>query len=266
MHPRSSSRTPRPGARLARRFLADRSGQVLPMAMMGIFLLVGFAAVAVDYANISTTKTWAYRTASDAALQGVHAGRTFADANGDYLTAYGFPIIDGSTAASVALAAVNSSAAGRRMAAGSVTTRIGVRPTGPAADPAIPGFPSSPYSSEAGTLPGAWVSEGPAVGVELTVQVPTWFFGMVNGASSVTVHAFGAAGLCGVEIPCRPLQAAVPAPPPTPLPTPTPNPTPVPIAQSCPPGLPYADAFANLRPSQTPRCWTVQSGTWGGSQ
>jgi len=170
-----------PGSRLA-----DARGAATLWGAMASLVLILAAAAVLDVYRLSATRDWAYQVASDAALRGVSRGRDFAS-----LTGTGVMSLDEGAAVYEAMSAASAALAEKGMSSYVLDARA--LPQGGI----IYGFPPVPRASQSGE--GNWSSPEPAVGVYLEVPVPVVFFGWVNGAKVVSVHAFAAAALANVR-------------------------------------------------------------------
>ncbi len=154
--------------------------------VLASLVLILAAAAVLDVYRLSTTRNWAYQIASDAALRGVGRGRDFAS-----LAASGVMSLDEGAAVYEAMSAASAALAEKGISRYVLDARA--LPLGGT----VYGFPPVPRASQSGE--GHWSSPEPAVGVYLEISVPVVFFGWVNGASDVPVHAFGAAALANAR-------------------------------------------------------------------
>ena len=166
--------------------LSDARGAAALWGAMASLVLILAAAGVLDAYRLSTTRDWAYQVASDAALRGVSRGRDFAS-----LTGGGVMKLDEGAAVYEAMSAASAALAEKGVSSYVLDARA--LPQGGT----IYGFPPVARASQSGET--NWSSTEPAVGVYLEVPVSVVFFGWVNGARTVPVHAFGAAGLANVR-------------------------------------------------------------------
>lgn len=166
--------------------LSRRQGAATLWAIMATLVLVLAAAAVLDVYRLATTRNWAYQLASDAALQGVSRGRDFVS-----LTADGSMRLDEAAAVREAISVAEQGLAARGLSG--YVLEVRVLPEGGVE----PGFPPVARASQSGEVD--WSSSAPAVGVYLEVAVPVTFFGWVDGADTVPVHAFAAAALAEIR-------------------------------------------------------------------
>ncbi|MGC8946380.1 MAG: hypothetical protein ACP5N6_09515 [Anaerolineae bacterium] len=158
--------------------LEDERGQAAALAVFLIFLLALLFSGMVDLYRMQETRNWAYRAAESAALAGAAAGRDFDSF-----------VIDPGLALTAAEETLQAALAWRGETDAAYDIRV-LEYGGTIAD-----FPPVARSDLWGTST-EWTSNEPAVGVYLEVPVSTMFLGLGNGP--VRVHAFAAAGCCGV--------------------------------------------------------------------
>lgn len=170
--------------RSSRGILNDRRGSFAAWGAFAIILFSLLAAGVLDVWRLQETRHFADRVALDAALRGASQGRDW-----NYYYATGQIALDPNTARTAALATVQAAMSRARIAVYTCDVRVLPNQGGGS----IPNYPPVPGAGirEMGT----WTSTEPAVGVYLEIPVQTFFFGWVNGASSISVHAFAAAGV-----------------------------------------------------------------------
>jgi hypothetical protein len=156
-------------------------GQVVVIAAVLLLLFILIAGGLVDVYRLQDTRAWAYRAAEAAALSGVAQGR-------DFSTIYtvGVPRLDPGVGSASAQQTLDAEIAQRGLA--DVIYRIEVSEWG---GEEFPGFPPVPRADLLGA--DRWVVTEPSVGVYVEVAVPTFLLGLLQ--SSITVHAFAAAGI-----------------------------------------------------------------------
>lgn len=166
--------------------LGENRGAAALWGAMATLVLILVAAAVLDVHRLSATRNWAYQVASDSALRGVSRGRDFAS-----VAESGSMLIDEISARQEATMAVEAALAEKGVAQYVLDVRV--LPEGGV----VYGYPPVPRASQSGET--NWSSPAPGVGVYLEVPVPVAFFGWVNGADSVPVHAFAAAALASVR-------------------------------------------------------------------
>ena len=157
-------------------------GQIVIAGALLLMIIMLIAGGLVDIYRLQEVRAWAYRAAEAAALAGTAQGR-------DFSTIYtvGVPRLDPGTGYASAEKTLTAEIAQRGLA--DVTYRIEVSEWG---GEEFAGFPPVARADLWGD--GNWSVKAPAVGVYVSVAVPTFLLGLTQ-QGVVTVHAFAAASI-----------------------------------------------------------------------
>ena len=172
----------------------EERGQASAGGVMFTIIVVLISAILVDVFHLMEVRDFAYSLAADAALTGANLGR-------DYSAYYNSPTrrgllqLNAGWAQSQARQTVQEGMGQRGISHSDYSVRIEVIPD--TIGGTVPSFPPVPRASLGGI--SNWITDRPAVGVYLTVDVDTNFFGLVNGGQPVTVHAFQAVNVTEVH-------------------------------------------------------------------
>jgi hypothetical protein len=166
--------------------MKDERGQTAVSGLLFTLILALIVAFLVDVYSLKETRSFAYDLASEAALIGAARGRDFSH----FISTGEIRILE-DVAREEALEVIVEGMGRRGIT--DYEVRIEVLPEGGT----VFGFPPVPRASQFGS--SDFSSEEPAVGVYLAIPVRVYFFGLVVGGESVTVHVFAASGIASAE-------------------------------------------------------------------
>lgn len=163
--------------------ISERRAQTAAWGLLVMLVFIAIASSLVDIYRLYTARNWAYSVAQEAALAGTSKGRDWTS-----ISSSGEIRLVSATAKSETEKLVVAEMAARGISGYTMDVRVLPNPAGGS----IAGYP--PRTVRLGSNRGIWSSNGPSVGVYLTMPVE-WLLLDKVGITEKSISVFAAAGI-----------------------------------------------------------------------